>query len=88
MTPELTASQREIESYLVECARDGKRYFKAKYIAEDLDMSPHSVGVNLSRLRDRTERVSVEIFGGESSGSTWLVEPSEEAKPPVGHARP
>ncbi|WP_459194543.1 DUF7123 family protein [Halosimplex sp. J119] len=69
--PSLTETQSQILAHLREQV-DGTAYFKAKYIAEELGLSPKEVGINMGLLQDRTREVEIEQWG-RSDSTTWKV---------------
>ncbi len=69
----LNESQRVILSYLIQGLNEGKRFFKSKYIARDLGLSPKEVGTNLKILSDVYPYLSIERWG-YSKSTTWKIE--------------
>jgi len=67
----LSETQARLLSYLLERV-DGTAYLKAKYVADELDMSAKEVGINMGILADRTDDVTIEQWG-RSSSTTWKV---------------
>ena len=65
-------TQRKILSYLATGIRKGKHYFKSKYIAKDLGLSPKEVGTNMGILAEICEELSI-IRWSYSNSTTWLV---------------
>jgi len=65
-------TQRKILSYLGTGIRKGKHYFKSKYIAKDLGLSPKEVGTNMGILAEICEDLSI-IRWSYSNSTTWLV---------------
>ena len=58
-------SQEVIIEYLKNGMKQGKQFFKSKYIARDLGMSPKEVGTNMKILSDDcgdTQDREVELF--------------------------
>jgi hypothetical protein len=53
----------------------GKRYFRAKHIAEGIGLSAKQVGARLPKLAEETEEVDIEKWSRAKS-TTWRVEPS------------
>ncbi|MFB6188225.1 MAG: hypothetical protein ABEI86_15360, partial [Halobacteriaceae archaeon] len=70
-----TDDERRILDYLRKSAERGQRYFRAKHIAEQVELSTKQVGVRLSRLADKSEDIDIEKWG-RSRSTTWRVEPS------------
>ncbi|MFB6192036.1 MAG: hypothetical protein ABEI11_01805 [Haloarculaceae archaeon] len=63
-----------ILSYLRDRAASGKRYFRAKHIADALGLSSKQVGARLPRLAEESEDVDIEKWGRARS-TTWRVTP-------------
>lgn len=51
----------------------GPLYIKARFIADDLDLSSQEVGTALTRLADREGELTVEQWGRSGGGVTWCV---------------
>jgi len=66
-----------LERYLRRRAADGEQYFKSKFIADDLGMSPSEIGALLPEVDETSERLTVEKWG-YSSATTWRVVAAEE----------
>lgn len=69
-----TATQGRIISYLVQGLTAGKHYFKSKYIAKDLGLSPKEVGTNLAILSDICDELDISRWS-YSNSTTWRVLP-------------
>jgi len=67
-------NQKKILDYLVRGMGEGKQYFKSKYIARDLGLSPKEVGTNLKILSDVCTELKIEKWS-YSKSTTWRVEP-------------
>ena len=65
-------TQRKILYYLTLGLKRGNHYFKSKYIARDLGLSPKEVGTNLGILSEICEEVRI-IKWSYSNSTTWLV---------------
>jgi hypothetical protein len=66
-------SQEVIIEYLKNGLKEGKQFFKSKYIARDLGMSPKEVGTNMKILSDECEDLHIEKWS-YSKSTTWRVE--------------
>jgi hypothetical protein len=69
------STRREVDrlrEYLHEQAADGEYYFKSKYVAGDLDLTPKQVGTLVARLRERETELSIERWG-HANATTWRV---------------
>lgn len=67
--------ERRLERYLHERATDdgGTFYFKSKFVADDLGMTPSQIGALIDRLRDTSEAIDVEPWS-YTNATTWRVE--------------
>ncbi|MFZ0006483.1 DUF7123 family protein [Methanoregula sp.] len=65
-------TQHKIVSYLQTGMDKGKHYFKSKYIAKDLGLSPKEVGTNMAILADMCKELSI-IRWSYSNSTTWMV---------------
>ena len=71
-------SQEAIIEYLKNGIKEGKRFFKSKYIARDLGMSPKEVGTNMKILSDECSDLLIEKWS-YSKSTTWRVESTPAA---------
>ncbi|MDD4126662.1 MAG: hypothetical protein PHV39_03120 [Methanomicrobium sp.] len=71
---EYTSTQDKILYYLKSGLEKGKRYFKSKYIAKDLGLSPKEVGTNLAILAEICEELEISRWS-YSNSTTWKVSP-------------
>lgn len=71
----LNDKQSQIVEYLEEKARDGKVYFKSKFISDELDMSAKEIGTNMLHLSESCEDLDIEKWS-YASATTWRVEPA------------
>jgi hypothetical protein len=67
-------TQHKIVSYLNSGITKGKHYFKSKYIAKDLGLSPKEVGTNMAILADICKELNI-IRWSYSNSTTWMVTP-------------
>jgi hypothetical protein len=70
-TPE--DKERRLLSYLRERAADGELYFKSKFIADEVDLSPKEIGALMVKLRDSATDLEIEKWS-YTSATTWRVE--------------
>lgn len=70
---DFTEEEKRILTYLRESANRGQEYFRARNIAEAVELSSKQVGVRLARLAEKAEDVSIEKWG-RSRSTTWRVE--------------
>ena len=64
--------RRRLLTYLRERTADGERYFKSKFVAEELDLSTREIGQLFGQLREGAEELDVERWG-YSNATTWRV---------------
>ncbi len=69
-----TTTQGKIVSYLVQGLTAGKHYFKSKYIAKDLGLSPKEVGTNMAILSAICDELDISRWS-YSNSTTWRVIP-------------
>lgn len=67
-----------LRQYLRERVADGDRYFKSKFIAEDVELSPKEIGALIVRLQESATDISIEPWS-YTGATTWLVEPTNTA---------
>jgi hypothetical protein len=73
---ESPASKEErLRAYLRQKAEDGEMYFKSKFIADEVGLSPKEIGAIMVKLRDSTSDLEVEKWS-YTSATTWRVEPA------------
>lgn len=65
-------TQQKILNYLLSGVQKDKRYFKSKYIADDLGLSAKEVGTNLGILAEICDDLEISRWS-YSSSTTWLV---------------
>lgn len=71
---EFSDEDERILDYLRDRAAAGKRYFRAKHIADSLGLSSKQVGARLPRLAEESDEVDIEKWGRARS-TTWRVTP-------------
>ncbi|MDZ5811784.1 hypothetical protein U4E84_10575 [Halorubrum sp. AD140] len=73
-TDDLTKEER-LKRYLLDRAQDGEMYFKGKFIADDVDLSPKEIGALMVKLRDSATELTVEKWS-YTGATTWRIEPA------------
>ncbi|MEF8975377.1 MAG: hypothetical protein V5A21_04005 [Halapricum sp.] len=75
--PESTDSKEErLRSYLREkVANKGELYFKSKFIADEVGLSPKEIGALMVKLKDSATDIEVEKWS-YTSATTWRIEPA------------
>ncbi|KUG20079.1 MAG: hypothetical protein KO206_09415 [Methanomicrobiaceae archaeon] len=74
ITEKYNETQRKIVYYLKSGLKAGKYYFKSKYIAKDLGLSPKEVGINLAILSEICDDLDIKRWS-YSNSTTWRVTP-------------
>ena len=69
------SKQERLEQYLREQLEDGELYFKSKFIAEDVGLSPKEIGALMVKLKDSATDMNIEKWS-YTSATTWRVTPS------------
>ena len=71
---ESTATKEErLRSYLSQKAADGEVYFKSKFIADEVGLSPKEIGALMVKLRESATELEVEKWS-YTSATTWRVQ--------------
>ncbi|MCQ8894448.1 MAG: hypothetical protein NQU46_07455 [Methanolinea sp.] len=65
-------TQAKIIQYLKGGLEKGKHYFKSKYIARELGLSPKEVGTNMAILSEICQELAI-IKWSYSNSTTWMV---------------
>jgi hypothetical protein len=74
-TDELPKEER-LKRYLVDKAQDGEMYFKSKFIADEVGLSPKEIGALMVKLSDSATELTIEKWS-YTSATTWRIEPSQ-----------
>jgi hypothetical protein len=69
------SKEERLKQYLLDKAQDGELYFKSKFIADEVGLSPKEIGALMVKLRDSATELTVEKWS-YTSATTWRVEPS------------
>ena len=68
-----TASKADrLAAFLRDEAADGETYFKAKFIADDVDLSPKEIGALIVQLQDSAQDLEIEKWS-YTGATTWRV---------------
>ncbi|MFO8115876.1 MAG: hypothetical protein R6U01_11060 [Halorubrum sp.] len=73
-TDDLSKEER-LKRYLLDRAEDGEMYFKGKFIADDVGLSPKEIGALMVKLRDSATELTVEKWS-YTGATTWRIEPA------------
>jgi hypothetical protein len=69
------SKQERLTAYLTQKAEDGEMYFKSKFIADEVGLSPKEIGALMVQIRDSASDIEVEKWS-YTSATTWRVEPA------------
>lgn len=62
-----------VRSHLLKRVNEGQTYFKSRYIAREVGLSPKEVGAIINILRETAPDLKIERWG-YSRGTTWRIE--------------
>jgi hypothetical protein len=68
--------QKTLIAYLENRLKEGKNFFKSKYIARDTGLSSKEVGTNMGILAENCPKFSIQKYS-YSNSTTWLITPSQ-----------
>jgi len=76
-TTQPTGSSKEdrLRTYLKQRAQDGEMYFKSKFIADEVGLSPKEIGALMVKLKESAQELEIEKWS-YTSATTWRVEPA------------
>ena len=72
------SKEERLKSYLLSKAQDGEMYFKSKFIADEVGLSPKEIGALMVKLSKSATELEVEKWS-YTSATTWRIEPAQEA---------
>ncbi|EJN58198.1 hypothetical protein SAMN04487950_0214 [Halogranum rubrum] len=76
--PSTESKEERLKQFLLQKAQDGELYFKSKFIADEVDLSPKEIGALMVKLRDSATELTVEKWS-YTSATTWRIESAEMA---------
>lgn len=71
--PSGDSKESRLKSYLRDRAQDGELYFKSKFIADEVGLSPKEIGALMVKLRESATELEIEKWS-YTSATTWRVE--------------
>jgi hypothetical protein len=71
-----SSKEERMKQYLLEKAQDGELYFKSKFIADDVGLSPKEIGALMVKLRDSAAELEIEKWS-YTSATTWRIQRNE-----------
>jgi len=73
--PSTESKEERLKAYLKRKAEDGEMYFKSKFIADEVGLSPKEIGALMVKLRDSASELEIEKWS-YTSATTWRIEPA------------
>ena len=73
--PSTDSKEERLKSYLRQKAEDGEVYFKSKFIADEVGLSPKEIGALMVQLSESTSDLEIEKWS-YTSATTWRVAPT------------
>ena len=72
-SPDDRSKEERLKSFLARKAADGEMYFKSKFIADEVGLSPKEIGALMVKLRESAQDLQIEKWS-YTSATTWRVE--------------
>jgi len=70
--PSTESKEDRLKAFLARKAEDGEMYFKSKFIADEVNLSPKEIGALMVKLRDSASELEIEKWS-YTSATTWRV---------------
>ncbi|WP_435195871.1 DUF7123 family protein [Natronomonas sp. EA1] len=70
--PETESKESRLKAYLQRKAADGEVYFKSKFIADEVGLSPKEIGALMVKLTESATDLEIEKWS-YTSATTWRV---------------
>jgi hypothetical protein len=70
--PSTESKEDRLKAFLARKAADGEMYFKSKFIADEVNLSPKEIGALMVKLRDSASELEIEKWS-YTSATTWRV---------------
>ncbi|AQL44539.1 hypothetical protein BV210_11005 [Halorientalis sp. IM1011] len=67
------SKEEQLKEYLSQKAADGEMYFKSKFIADEVGLSPKEIGALMVKLKDSATDLEIEKWS-YTSATTWRIE--------------
>lgn len=71
------SDKERLERYLRQRATEGEFYFKSKFIASDVGLSPSQIGVLVGQLQESMGDIQIEQWAN-TNATTWRIRPASE----------
>ena len=72
---ETDSKEDRLKQFLVNKAQDGELYFKSKFIADEVGLSPKEIGALMVKLSESASELTIEKWS-YTSATTWRIEPA------------
>jgi len=72
LAQEPASKEERLQNYLQTKAQEGEVYFKSKFIADDVGLSPKEIGALMVKLKDSATDLEIEKWS-YTSATTWRV---------------
>lgn len=69
---ETVDKETRLREFLSEKVSDGEVYFKSKFIADEVNLSPKEIGALMVKLKDSASELEIEKWS-YTSATTWRV---------------
>ena len=69
------SKEERLRQYLRSKANAGDYYFKSKFIAEEVGLSPKEIGALMVKLKESASEIEIEKWS-YTGATTWRVEPA------------
>jgi hypothetical protein len=76
LTSTYNERQMTLIKYLEDRVKEGKNFFKSKYIARETGLSSKEVGTNMGLLAENCPKFTIQKYS-YSNSTTWLITPSQ-----------
>ena len=73
--PSTESKEETLQRFLREKAAEGEMYFKSKFIADEVGLSPKEIGALMVKLKDTATDIEIEKWS-YTSATTWRVQPA------------
>jgi hypothetical protein len=74
-SPDDRSKEERLKAFLTRKASDGEMYFKSKFIADEVNLSPKEIGALMVKLKESATDLQIEKWS-YTSATTWRVEPA------------
>lgn len=71
-SPRSQSKQERLEQYLRDQLDDGELYFKSKFIADEVGLSPKEIGALMVQLKESVTDLSIEQWS-YTGATTWRI---------------